>query len=76
MFDLDGTLAASKSDISPATAQMLCASTAREVAQSGHCSVVIVRSDRHTSAAGDDGWIVARVDESPDGIDVLEMAAQ
>ncbi len=25
MFDLDGTLAASKSDISPATAQMLCA---------------------------------------------------
>jgi nucleotide-binding universal stress UspA family protein len=49
-------------------------STAREVAQSGHCSVVIVRSDRHTSGAGDDGWIVARVDESPDGIDVLEMA--
>jgi nucleotide-binding universal stress UspA family protein len=49
-------------------------STAREVAQSGHCSVVIVRSDRHTSGAGDDGWIVARVDESPDGIDVLELA--
>jgi len=49
-------------------------STAREVAQSGHCSVVIVRSDRHTSGAMDDGWIVARVDESPDGIDVLEMA--
>jgi hypothetical protein len=49
-------------------------STAREVAQSGHCSVVIVRSERHTSCAGDDGWIVARVDESPDGIDVLKMA--
>jgi nucleotide-binding universal stress UspA family protein len=49
-------------------------STAREVAQSGHCSVVIVRSDRHTPDAGDNRWIVARVDESPDGIDVLEMA--
>ena len=46
-------------------------STAREVAKSGHCSVAIVRSDGHS---GDDRWIVARVDESPDGIDVLEMA--
>jgi len=49
-------------------------STAREVARSGHCSVAIVRSDRHTSCVGNDGWIVARVDESPDGIDVLELA--
>jgi len=49
-------------------------STAREVAKSGHCSVAIVRSDRHTLGAGDDRWIVARVDESPDGIDVLELA--
>jgi nucleotide-binding universal stress UspA family protein len=49
-------------------------STAREVAQSGHCSVVIVRSDPHTSGTADDGWIVARVDESPDGIEVLELA--
>jgi nucleotide-binding universal stress UspA family protein len=49
-------------------------STAREVAKSGRCSVAIVRSDRHTSGAGDDRWIVARVDESPDGIDVLELA--
>jgi nucleotide-binding universal stress UspA family protein len=49
-------------------------STAREVAQSGHCSVAIVRSDRNTSGVGDDRWIVARVDESPDGIDVLQLA--
>jgi nucleotide-binding universal stress UspA family protein len=49
-------------------------STAREVAKSGHCSVAIIRSDRHSSGAGDDRWIVARVDESPDGIDVLELA--
>ena len=46
-------------------------STAREVAKSGHCSVAIVRSDGHS---GDDRWIVARVDESPDGIDVLQLA--
>jgi nucleotide-binding universal stress UspA family protein len=49
-------------------------STAREVAKSGHCSVAIVRSDRPTLGAGDDRWIVARVDESPDGIDVLQLA--
>ncbi len=49
-------------------------STAREVAKSGHCSVAIVRSDRHTAGAADDRWIVARVDESPDGIDVLALA--
>jgi len=49
-------------------------STAREVAQSGHCSVAVVRSDRPTVGAGDDRWIVARVDESPDGIDVLQLA--
>ena len=48
-------------------------STARELAQSGHCSVVVVRGDRcETGATG--GWIVALVDESPDGIDVLDMA--
>lgn len=48
-------------------------STAKELAQSGHCSVVVVRGDRcKTRATG--GWIVALVDESPDGIDVLDMA--
>jgi nucleotide-binding universal stress UspA family protein len=49
-------------------------SNAKELAQSGHCSVAIVRSDHHDAAAIDDGWIVAHVDESPDGIDVLDLA--
>ncbi|HEY2502984.1 MAG TPA: universal stress protein [Mycobacterium sp.] len=49
-------------------------STAKELAQSGHCSVAIVRGDRHDAGAMGDGWIVALVDESPDGIDVLELA--
>jgi nucleotide-binding universal stress UspA family protein len=48
-------------------------STARELAQSGHCSVVVVRGDRRETGATL-GWIVALVDESPDGIDVLDMA--
>jgi len=48
--------------------------TAKELAQSGHCSVAIVRGDRRDRGAMGDGWIVALVDESPDGIDVLEMA--
>lgn len=46
-------------------------STAKELAQLGHCSVAIVRGDR-TGAGGD--WIVALVDASPDGIDVLQMS--
>jgi nucleotide-binding universal stress UspA family protein len=49
-------------------------STAKELAQSGHCSVVIVRGDRRETGAVGGGWIVALVDESPDGIDVLELA--
>ncbi len=49
-------------------------STAKELAQSGHCSVAIVRGDRHDTGAMGGGWIVALVDESPDGIDVLELA--
>jgi len=49
-------------------------STAKELAQSGHCTVAIVRGDRHDTGAMGDGWIVALVDESPDGIDVLELA--
>jgi nucleotide-binding universal stress UspA family protein len=49
-------------------------STAKELAQSGHCSVVIVRGDRQDTGAMGGGWIVALVDESPDGIDVLELA--
>jgi nucleotide-binding universal stress UspA family protein len=49
-------------------------STAKELAQSGHCSVAIVRGDGHDVGAMGGGWIVALVDESPDGIDVLELA--
>lgn len=49
-------------------------STAKELAKSGHCSVAIVRGDRHDTGAMGDGWIVALVDESPDGIDVLDLA--
>ena len=49
-------------------------STAQELAQSGHCSVAIVRGDRPGTGAMGGGWIVALVDESPDGIDVLELA--
>ena len=48
--------------------------TAKELAQSGHCSVAIVRGDRHDTGAMGGGWTVALVDESPDGIDVLELA--
>ena len=48
-------------------------STAKELAQSGHCSVVAVRGDRRETG-GTPGWIVALVDDSPDGIDVLDMA--
>jgi nucleotide-binding universal stress UspA family protein len=48
-------------------------SNARELARSGHCSVVVVRGDGCESGATG-GWIVALVDDSPDGIDVLDMA--
>jgi nucleotide-binding universal stress UspA family protein len=49
-------------------------STAKELAQLGHCSVAIVRGDGHDTGVIGGGWIVALVDESPDGIDVLELA--
>jgi nucleotide-binding universal stress UspA family protein len=49
-------------------------STAKELAQLGHCTVAIVRGDRRDAGAMGGGWIVALVDESPDGIDVLEMS--
>jgi nucleotide-binding universal stress UspA family protein len=49
-------------------------STAKELAQAGHCSVAIVRGDRHDAGAMNDRWIAALVDDSPDGIDVLDMA--
>ncbi len=48
-------------------------STAKQLAKSGHCSVAIVRGDRDTDAMGA-RWIIALVDESPDGMDVLELA--
>ncbi|MEY8017633.1 universal stress protein [Mycobacterium servetii] len=49
-------------------------STAREVAQSAHCSVAIVRGERDGTAAADRRWIVACVDGSPEDVDVLELA--
>ncbi|SPM42424.1 universal stress protein UspA-like protein [Mycobacterium numidiamassiliense] len=49
-------------------------STAKELAESGHCTVAIVRGDRRDTGAVGEGWIVALADESPDGIDVLQMA--
>ncbi|MFY2861342.1 universal stress protein [Mycobacterium sp. THU-M104] len=49
-------------------------STARELAQSAHCSVVIVRGARHGVDATDRRWIVACVDGSPEDVDVLDLA--
>ena len=49
-------------------------STAKELAQLGHCSVAIVRGERDGSATTCGDWIVALVDESSDGIDVLQMS--
>ncbi len=49
-------------------------STAKEVAQSAHCSVAIVRGDPHDTGTIGRGCIVARVDDSPDDIDVLDLA--
>ena len=49
-------------------------STAKEVAASAHCSVVIVRGDPHDTGTIGRGCIVARVDDSPDDIDVLDLA--
>ncbi|MGB9225577.1 universal stress protein [Mycobacterium sp.] len=51
-------------------------STAKDLAQSGHCSVAIVRGDNRDTGSVGGGSIVAFVDESPDGIDVLELAIQ
>ncbi len=49
-------------------------STARELAQSAHCSVAIVRGARDAADTIDRGWIVACVDGSPEDVDVLEVA--
>ncbi|BBY20267.1 universal stress protein [Mycobacterium stomatepiae] len=48
-------------------------STAKELARSGHCSVAIVRGGRDADVMSQ-RRIVALVDESPDGMDVLELA--
>ena len=49
-------------------------STAKELARSAHCSVAIVRGDHRDKDTTDGGWVVARVDESADDIDVLDLA--
>lgn len=49
-------------------------STARELAQSSHCSVAIVRGKEDELDQSGGGCVVARVDESPDGLDVLDLA--
>ncbi|MEZ0351555.1 universal stress protein [Mycobacterium sp. pR1184] len=49
-------------------------STAKELAQSGHCSVAVVRASTSDADTTDTRSIVAFVDESPDGMDVLELA--
>jgi nucleotide-binding universal stress UspA family protein len=49
-------------------------STAKQLAESGHCSVAIIRGDRRDMGAAGHGWIVALADGSADGIDVLQMA--
>jgi len=48
-------------------------STAKELAKYVHCSVAIVRGDRRDTGEMGDAWIVALVDESPDGVDVLDL---
>ncbi|MCV7031081.1 universal stress protein [Mycobacterium sherrisii] len=49
-------------------------STAKELARSGHCSVAVVRGDACDADGTDVRSIAAFVDESPDGMDVLELA--
>jgi nucleotide-binding universal stress UspA family protein len=49
-------------------------STARELAQSAHCSVAIVRGDHDDTGGTDPRWIVACVDGLPEGVDVLDLA--
>ncbi len=48
-------------------------STAKELARSAHCSVAIIRGDG-PEAERPSGYVVARVDESPDDLDVLDLA--
>jgi len=47
-------------------------STAKELALSAHCSVAVIRGS-NTAMKGA-GYIVARVDETPDDFDVLDLA--
>jgi len=49
-------------------------STAKELALSAHCSVAIIRGDGDDADGTGRGCIVARVDESPDDLDVLDLA--
>ncbi len=49
-------------------------STAKELAQSAHCSVAIIRGDGHEADKTVGGCVVARVGESPDDLDVLDLA--
>ena len=47
-------------------------STAKELALSAHCSVAVIRGSNAADKCG--GCIVARVDETPDDFDVLDLA--
>jgi nucleotide-binding universal stress UspA family protein len=47
-------------------------STAKELALSAHCSVAVIRGSNTAVKGG--GCIVARVDETPDDFDVLDLA--
>jgi nucleotide-binding universal stress UspA family protein len=49
-------------------------STAKELAQTAHCSVAIIRAGGHEGDEAIGGDVVARVDESPDDLDVLDLA--
>ena len=49
-------------------------STAKELAQAAHCSVAIIRGDGHETDMKVSRCVVARIDETPDDLDVLDLA--
>lgn len=49
-------------------------STAKELAQAAHCSVAIIRGDGHEADKKVSGYVVALTGETPDDLDVLDLA--